>query len=242
MQFDHPIDLSWLSAPAIQQITHVPVALGTNNLGDDIQSLAASQLFKVDQWVTRDLPQEWPKHAVVPLCGWFGWGELPARSQAIIVGYHCAARSRRNTAAQADWLRTMVKDQGFPAMCRDIATRDLLRSLKIDAEFGGCVTLHLPRYDGPRGGGLLSVDDLSVSHAKRATQPTQLQQRLITMGAEDRLALARERVDLLAHADEVDTSRLHVWLPCLALNTPVKLKLSFRVVETDRFSGYRSQT
>lgn len=150
LSFESQPSMQWAKFPLLRQITHIPVALRTNNLGDDIQSLALQRLigFTAGQYVDRDAPQRWPKDALIPLCGWFGWGRFPTPAEVLVVGFHCRPLSRANLFQNRQWLAAQVKQQGFPAMCRDISTREFLRMMRIDAEFGGCVTLHLERYDG----------------------------------------------------------------------------------------------
>ncbi|MGE9268736.1 MAG: hypothetical protein ACQKBY_11625 [Verrucomicrobiales bacterium] len=129
------------------QPTHLPLAGQTTNLGDDVQCAAASILWGVDELVERDAPESWPADALIPLFGWHGhrrWGRAPA-CQCLIIGLHLTP-ARREEFAQPHlrrWLADMVRLQGFPAMARDLVTRDFIRALGIDAEFGGCVTLTL---------------------------------------------------------------------------------------------------
>jgi hypothetical protein len=215
-------------------VTHIPVAMHTRNLGDDVQSLAASQLWMVRQYVDRDSPSSWPKGVVVPLCGWFGYGNFPSPAEVKVVGFHCQPKSRKNLSDNKAWLAEAVRKQGFPAMCRDIETRDFVRSLGIDAEFGGCVTLTLLKFEGVRSG-LVSVDAHPIANGYRRI--THRRPPLEKMTPEQRLEMAARAIDLYAKSEHVRTSRLHVFLPCIALGTPVELLID-KAPEKGRFSGY----
>jgi hypothetical protein len=127
----HP-DLSYWDTAARLGVTHVPVACGTSNLGDDIQAAAACRWFNVSRFVERDAVETWPSGAVVPLVGWWnrGRGLLPPESvDFIVIGFHLQ-RERRPLLLSTPIrrrLREAVGKQGFPAGCRDLTTWKLLR-------------------------------------------------------------------------------------------------------------------
>jgi hypothetical protein len=214
--------------------THIPVA-ATANLGDAIQSAAARKLWPTTKLVHRDKPRSWPKDAIVPLVGWYGHHRqpFPASANVVIVGFHCNPKSARCLKNRAEWFKSQVRNQGFPAFCRDIYTRDLLRSVGVDAEFGGCVTLTLPPHTGPRSGSIV----IDVAGADPRELSTHEIVALSNIRAEQRLIEANKQIAQLGSALTVRTSRLHAWLPSLAAGT--NASLIFPPAAGDvRFTGY----
>ncbi len=233
----HPELIDVAHWDAVPKITHIPVAYRETNLGDDIQSFAASRCLECDRFVDRDSPQYWPADAVIPLIGWFGYGEFPARSQCIVVGLHIQMASREHMSSPrvVDWLKAGVKFQGFPAMARDLSTRDFLRELGIEAEFGGCITRTLPpRRVERRGTLIIDVDDESLEGCR----DTHDRPHLPALTPAARLAEARTQLERLAHTELVHTMRLHVLLPCRAMGTEVIFHRPEDLFQPERFSGH----
>lgn len=114
----------------------------------------------------------------------------------------------------------------YPIGCRDVPTRDFLRKLGYNAYFSGCVSMTLPRrQDGDYK--LVYVIDDDPKKALPLCDPVDI--RVLTSlclpdgipwrDAED---LAMRRMELLRDtAKMVITSRLHVYLPCVAMGIPV---------------------
>lgn len=110
--------------------------------------------------------------------------------------------------------------------CRDVPTRDFMRRLGYDAYFSGCVSMTLPkRPDGDYR--LVYVIDDDAKKGLPFCDPADL--RVLTSLclpdgepwslSEER---ARNRINLLRDtAKLVFTSRLHVYLPCVAMGIPV---------------------
>ena len=190
----------------------------------------------------------WPKNSLVPLIGWYGWIEnnfhaFDTSKQCLIVSTHITQalfKTIQNDSKIKDWFKAQVKNQGFPALCRDISTRDLLRSINVDAEFNGCITTTLESK------GLKKERFIAIDLGKKAEAQlenfeffTQLNYNLPSFSPEERLIQACNRIDLFDSAKKVITSRLHVYLPCQALNTDVQLDLSSVTFEkTARFNGH----
>ena len=57
------------------------------------------------------------------------------------------------------------------------------------------------------------------------------------MAPDVRLQLASLRLDEVRRAQRILTSRLHIWLPALAIGVPVRLQES-AMVSCERLSGY----
>lgn len=114
----------------------------------------------------------------------------------------------------------------YPIGCRDVPTRDFLRSLGYNAYFSGCISMTLPkRPDGDYR--FVYVIDDDAKKGLPFCDPVDL--RVLTSlclpdgepweKSEER---ARERIALLRDtAKLVFTSRLHVYLPCVAMGIPV---------------------
>ena len=114
----------------------------------------------------------------------------------------------------------------YPIGCRDVPTRDFLRSLGYNAYFSGCISMTLPKR--PEGDyRLVYVIDDDAKKGLPFCDPVDL--RPITSLCLPKDApwekceeLARERINLLRDtAKLVITSRLHVYLPCIAMGIPV---------------------
>lgn len=221
----------------IPTVTHIPLAFGTTNLGDDIQSYAASALLDCHQFVNRDCMEKWPTEAVVPMIGWFGYGKPYTKATCIFVGTHIQRESRKYFYEQrvVEWIVRSVRDQGFPAMARDLDTRDFLRSVGVEAEFGGCVTQTLGRYDGTRKGTLVvDVPDESIV----GFRDTHYRPYLPLLSPAERVLEARVQVQRFARFEVVHTSRLHVLLPCTALGTKVVFHRQAAWFQPERLTGF----
>jgi hypothetical protein len=225
----------------------------TENLGDEIQSLAARRFLpRVDRTIDRDRlhwlgwkgaplklimngwfthrPEHWPPHpAIDPLLLSFHLSDQMtpygfSAAEALVVGENAA------------WLRAHG-----PVGARDEWTLDLLHRNGIDAWLSGCLTLTLERpADVPRERYIVlnDVDDeihqLTRKHTRAAiVKSTHLDRT--TRSAAHRFAKAEQLLRLYAGAGYVVTSRLHCALPCLAMGTP--LLLVQRETPGKRFSG-----
>lgn len=127
-------------------------------------------------------------------------------------------------------LRTFGKNvklkSDYPIGCRDVPTRDFLRSLGYNAYFSGCISMTLPKR--PEGDyRLVYVIDDDAKKGLPFCDPVDLRP-ITSLGLpkdapwEKCEELARDRINLLRDtAKLVITSRLHVYLPCVAMGIPV---------------------
>jgi hypothetical protein len=221
-------------------LTHV----GTDNLGDEIQSLATlARIPAPSYFLNRDrLAQESEAvegHASLVLNGWFGqWPENWPPSDKIrplLISMHI---SREKVQSLYD-VRTdefflsvpMVKyfRSHGPVGARDLATLALLRGAGVDAYFSGCLSLTLDRPAITRNPDLIVFNDLPDSFLphvrgrsfKHVFQTSHL--GYLPQDPQERLHRANELLALYASASCVVTTRLHCALPCLAMGTPVLL-------------------
>lgn len=218
-----------------QGVTAVPFTNGTNNLGDDIQSLAAQRWFETRQWVDREKPKSWGKHKVV-LSHFFWDMPLEMGQNVIVAGFYLCRHHLPRLVQNGLWerLRRAVEAQGFPAGCRDTETTALLMQNGVPAMWSSCITGTL-RHKANPGSELLAVD----TDAPDGTWNT-LSHKIPEMrkwNPEERMKYAADRLDRYANAKEIVTGRLHCYLPCKAMGVNVKADNSKSEMK-DRWSGH----
>jgi hypothetical protein len=229
----------------------------TENLGDEIQSIAARQFLpSTDLLIDRD---NWEssgtsiagKYKII-LNGWFThaperWPPPPILDP-LFVSFHITNEIYHLNTSGLTPAQELVTGESLaylqryqPIGARDLWTQKLLLQHGIQAYFSGCLTLALGQSsDTPRADYICAVDldaDLNDVLLKRSHD------RIVRVahsdpngGAfEDRMIAASNRLSLYAHAKCVVTTRLHCALPCLALRTPVLLILT--APDRYRFSG-----
>jgi hypothetical protein len=216
----------------------------TDNLGDEIQSIAAAEhLPRVDAYFDRDhlnavLRDDGQPYLMV-LNGWFC--QYPERwppSDAIrplLVSMHFTKErvSSDFGLVPAEILSTppishYLKHHG-PVGARDLTTLHLLRQAGIPSYFSGCMTLTLQRPAVGRVDDLVVLNDLPkpvLAHVRSTAMKslfTTTHMGFPDTTPEGRFARAHELLALYARASCVVTGRLHCALPCLAMGTPVLL-------------------
>ena len=179
------------------------------NVGDAVQHIAMTELLQriqpdaeilnVDR-ARCDLASE---DSLFIVNGWLGENCPGCGVNTLFAGVFVA------TPDNFQWIRR----SRFPVGARDPATRAAMARRGIDAEFVGCATMTLRRFDGERAG-VYSVDAGSHSRGMLLTHNA-------TPGWGAQLVEARRLLDVYRSAELVITSRLHVALPCLAFGTPV---------------------
>jgi hypothetical protein len=220
----------------------------SGNIGDSIQTLAALNCYRhalrldmpfaefLERVLTDSVPgarfvfvsrdcshrQKLPPRVVTLMNGWFmhpgrhnaiEW-PMNASVEPVFVSFHLAD----------DRLLSPVGIEYFkrhqPIGCRDVATVDRLRAHGIEAYFTGCLTLtidFLP-WNAARS------EELFVDVARQG-RPT-IRHWDPLLANRDPAALLRRALSLLrqyAAASKVTTSRLHCFLPCIAMGVPVTL-------------------
>lgn len=211
-----------------------------NNLGDDLQSLAAMQFLpRVDAFIDRDfIGNEKRKLRVIGNAYWEGFNEndlsFPPKKNIdmLPIAIHIA-----NKEINLDWFRA-----NQPIGCRDENTARFLRSNGIYAYFSGCLTLTFPKYEGERKNRALIVGRLD----KEIDIPRELEIiKIDSVGQikeedlnnpEKRLNQAREWLELLKTSKLVISRKVHAIFPCIAMGTPIIPIITER--NKDRLSGY----
>jgi len=215
----------------------------TQNVGDDIQSLAAKQFLpQVDEVIDRDLVGDCDASGepiAVVMNGWFShrpysWPP-PARIQPLLISMHFSPlvadgmleippRELLLAPPAVDYLR-----HHGPVGARDLHTLRALEERGVDAYFSGCLTLTLPRADRRQASDCVVLNDVPdevlTTVRRKTTRPIlhTTHDDKLTVDPEERLAKAQALVDVYANAHCVITTRLHCAMPCLALGTPVLL-------------------
>jgi hypothetical protein len=216
------------------------LAYSTNNLGDEIQSIAARQFLpSVDLLIDRD---DWTTVPTNPegmfkiiLNGWFTryseqWPP-PDLLLPLPVSMHIT-RERNASTAQRAPAQALLEGAALaylqrhqPIGCRDLWTVQLLRQHGVDSFFSGCVTLTLGAGPVARGNYICAVDladEMCLRLMERAQTPiVRLHHRDTGGGSfQQRCAKAKRLLSLYAQAKCVVTTRLHCALPSIAFGTP----------------------
>jgi hypothetical protein len=231
--------------------------VGTQNLGDEIQSIAARRFLPhIDAWVDRERLDEFraiASHKIL-LNGWFlhrpdHWP--PSLSlDPLIVSFHLTREIVPSVnvgrIAPGD---TVLRGKGLdflrrhePIGARDLDTLAQLRSAGVNSYFSGCLTLTLPTTGtGVQRRHIYAVD---VSDAICAHFSRQCDEPIIRLSHGDseltgsaRFAKADALLCGYAAARAVVTRRLHCALPCLAFGTPVLFVEA--AADRYRFDGLR---
>jgi hypothetical protein len=230
----------------------------TENIGDDLQSLAAENLLPGppcqvdrDSGAVRCRRGEQHDHHYLVANAWYSnqpenW-PLPASLTPLFVSMHLSVNDDNGLrVAAADWflrdgLIDYLRDHG-PIGTRDLATLERLKSVDVPAYFTGCMTLTFPQYDGPRHDRVVLADVPPETVPRLLPHLTgevlAVTHRVPAHLAEtQRRARAEDLLESFRTARLVITTRLHSALPALAFGTPCLL-LDHGQVD-GRFSGYR---
>jgi hypothetical protein len=229
---------------------------GTQNLGDEIQAIAARQFLpRVDAWVDREQLDEFrasKPHKII-LNGWFlhrpeHWPPSPSLLP-LIISFHLTRDISSINATRIPPSHAVLRGRGLdflrrhePIGARDLDTLAQLRSAGIDAYFSGCLTLTLrPTRPAVKREKVYAVDvsnDVFASLSSSSSSPV----IRLTHGDSQLRGLARFKkaahlLQCYAQAKAVVTTRLHCALPCLALGAPVLLIEA--AADRYRFDGLR---
>jgi hypothetical protein len=216
----------------------------TNNLGDEIQSIAARQFLpSVDLLVDRD---DWTASQASPagrfkiiLNGWFTnspekWPP-PDYLSPLMLSMHISRDMYRPTS-KAPAAEALVTGESLaylkrhePIGGRDLWTVALLERHGVKSYFSGCIVLTLGD-DATRSREdytcAVDVDDEAFEFIKKSSQRPVLRISHHDAGGgtfDDRCTKAGRLLDIYARASCVVTTRLHCALPCVAFGTPVLL-------------------
>lgn len=237
-----------VTEPAAESLLGPPrqallVYADTNNLGDEIQSVAVQRLLTdVDTQVDRDNlacfePADRVQRRIV-LNGWYSGGpeNWPPSEylEPLLTSMHISGTPAYRSGLRAvdvmlaEPLAEYLRRYG-PVGARDLSTMRLLKRANIDCYFSGCATLTLPRSVDDRDQQLLVLNDVPpavVSAIKARTKKRIVETSHTAFYQRDpnrRLERAREFLEVYRGAGCVVTSRLHCALPSMAMGTPTLL-------------------
>lgn len=217
----------------------------TDNIGDDIQSYAASQFLpKIDYVIDREKMDEFipekKEYVTTIMNGWYLHKKhhfpFSPYINPLLVSMHFSENDLV-TKPGYKFLDGYTKEflsQYGDLGCRDASTKEILDKLGYKTYFSGCMTLTIDKVtDSKRGDYICAVDmkPALVEKLKVLYPDTEIkemthwlvpeEQGKLTL--EERMNRVKEFLATYQNAKFVITDRLHVALPCLALETPVLL-------------------
>ena len=235
----------------------------TDNIGDDIQSYAASQFLpKIDYMIDREHLNEFvPKkkeYVKTIMNAWyihdkFNFGISPYINPLLISMFFKNFPYTSGITVGMDYINDNVKDilkKYGPVGTRDFHTQKMLNNLKVDNYFSGCMTLTINKFDNITQGEYIVVNGLTneeIEYIKSKTNRKIIKfQQDIEKGSlsdeswEKRKNRVIDVLKLYQGAHMVITNKLHCSLPCLALETPVLLLYDKSFAENkDRIGTYK---
>jgi hypothetical protein len=219
----------------------------TQNLGDDVQSLAAlHHIPRVDQYINRDDLRPWAnvKNLNLIMNAW--WSHYPEHLlelqkidfNPLFVSFHLAydgVLSRNGTSMEDVLLSPAFREilsQNSPIGCRDFYTMDKLTKIGIPAYFSGCLTSTIKpssEIATTNPDGHLLLVDLSpnlvskIRSVYKSSVKCSVNDTLQVLSPVERLIKAQHALNEIQRSSAVITSRLHIALPALAIGVPVIL-------------------
>lgn len=236
----------------------------TGNIGDDIQSYAASKFLpKIDYMIDREniemfAPNKKEKVATI-MNAWYIHDGFNFNISPYIYPLYTSVFFKyieyyKGIEVGSDYLNRNVikslKNYG-PVGCRDNHTKKMLNKLGVESYFSGCLTLTLDKFSSVEKGNYIVVNGLSKDEIKYIKSKTK--RKIIEFKQdvkkksfsdetwEERKKRVEDVLKLYQGAYMVITTKLHCSLPCLALETPVLLLYDISCQENkDRIGSYLS--
>lgn len=232
----------------------------TNNIGDDIQTLAAIQFLKKKgitnyTFIDRETLSTYSgKPITVIMNGWFlhNWGNFPPSKNIhpIFISIHIAHDIIIKN--NVEYFKTYQ-----PIGCRDIATVNKFKEYGIDAYFSGCLTLLLNESESikvkdeyfkkylvdihkdwqPDIGNIKMNIDLEKYKDFEKIEAQNIIPQNIFRNINQRLELAISLLEKYKSAELIITTRLHCILPCRSFGTNC-IFIHNDYYNNKRFSGF----
>ena len=235
-------------------IKYAALSFNTENIGDEIQSLAAQRFLpRIDYFIDRDNLDDHPQHnnetIKIILNSWFispsikdqliHWPPKKTSLDPLLISMHVSFLNG-STDVFASSSSCSFLNSFSPVGARDFATRNFLQSLGIPTYFSGCLTLTLIPDPSIKKQNYILAVDISDKLFNELTQRSKRKiirldtTHPINIDTSTRFKLAKYWLYLYQSAHCVISPRLHAILPCLNLGTPV-IGISGR--DTERYSG-----
>lgn len=235
----------------------------TQNLGDDIQSYAIScRIPRVDCLVDRENINTFTTEdgeAVATVMSawwmWYKWNWPPSKYiYPFFTGFHYSDNVDAKQAGCPvgyDYLSGLGADYlnaYGPIYTRDYYTKDRLGDVGVNAEFGGCITITLPKQPETEEKGyivLVDVNEKVETRIRRIAEEKHVEVKTVTHDLDwknklkswdERKKQVEDVLTLYQNARCVVTRRLHCALPCLAMGVPVLLCM--HTLKSIRFIPY----
>jgi len=224
----------------------------TNNVGDDIQSLAAKRFLpQVDYYINRDYLNDFTPDTNDEIkCIMNGWythrpNNFPwtlSQANPLITSIYVVDHVKNTFSSKAN-VDFFKKHE--PIGARSIDTKYFFDSLGIQSYFSGCMTLTLkadPSIQKRNFIIALNVSDSVFNKLKKDSYCPVIRLNAEVMhqylNISQRFKIAQYYLYLYQSAKCVVTTKLHGTLPCLALGTPV-LNISLPGFDDSRFTSLR---
>lgn len=228
----------------------------TSNLGDEIQSIAASQFLpRIDEFLDRDRTSSFSSRdggrVKVIMNGWYShapenWPPSddvdPLLVSVHLNSYYRSPRGDMSAELMLSGAGLEYFRRNAPIGARDLTTLGAFRAAGVEAYFSGCLTLTLRRPEVERDPDLIVLNSVAddvrakIEDATRGRKRIQAVSQLSTITSRvKRFKAALALLDTYARASFVVTSKLHCALPSLAFGTPVVLITS--AADKTRFAG-----
>lgn len=220
----------------------------TQNFGDDIQAYAGIRhLPHLDYMIDREEIDSFDKITDDYVCAimgawwmWKKWNWPPSDNLIPIqVGMHFTIRNNKKGASPIlDECFTGIGKEYMesygPVGCRDQQSMDILSNRDINNYFSGCITLTLPKMPKVKSEKeyicLVDLKPPVIEKIRKNLEGTDIEIKVMTHDCDyrdgketwdERQKKVEEYLTIYQNAKYVITRRLHVTLPCLALETPV---------------------
>lgn len=217
------------------------------NLGDEIQTLAASRLLpKVDGFVSRESLNSVQKKCIVSLNGFFmSSANWPPSENVIPIpfAFHIAKKSEQ-IICSAKGLGYLKKYQ--PIGCRDVGTVKILQKYGVQSYFSRCLTLTLDKRQSKPSQNKVCIVGLDKDMQnlipkklrKDAIHINQSNIHLPMIDHNSKMQLAESLLDFYRdNARLVITQKIHCAMPCIAMGIPVIF-----IWDSARKNDYRVKT
>ena len=219
----------------------------TANLGDDVQAYAQSCFLPhIDYYIDREYISEFQSKDNEPVAGifaawwmWNKWSWPPSECiYPLITSFHITKRNEMQGASPVfDHFLSGVGGEYFksygPVGGRDIQSVKIFESNKIPCFFSGCLTLTLPKQERTSDAGTYiclvdvrkDLEDIIRKKANAAglevrTYTHEMKPTHISKPWKRRAETVKRMLTIYQNARCVISCRLHVGLPCLAMEVP----------------------